>query len=314
MDLLSILNRIENLCKEKNLIRQNVYIDCGVGKNFGVSMRNGSEPSIGKMTVLADYLGCSVDYLLGRTNNPHSHKIEGDVTFYHVSSHICENYILKKENKPYPDLCNLICESDVSTISKCKDLLKKIKQLNPDEEINRPNGKWLCEAIFEYVRKTEYPQYPSRVWGVFVTRTYKDAEEFNFEARKGRANIFEIVQPIENVFEFDMQLFSLACDPMVKPGLNDITINDAFNYAKLYWSREKGKEKPQLEYIIDGAHDIQVGRQINWQATLSADERRTLDLFLKLDDFDRGCIAERIEIMLESEKYSQDRLSGEKAM
>ncbi len=85
MDLLSILNRIENLCKKKNLKRQNVYIDCGVGKNFGVSMRNGSEPSIGKMTVLADYLDCSVDYLLGRTNDPQAHKSAASVTVGDVS-------------------------------------------------------------------------------------------------------------------------------------------------------------------------------------------------------------------------------------
>lgn len=74
MELLNFLNRIEDLCKQKGLKRQNVYIDCGVGKDFGVSIRNGSEPSIGKVFALASELDCSIDYLLGRTNNPNVHK------------------------------------------------------------------------------------------------------------------------------------------------------------------------------------------------------------------------------------------------
>lgn len=73
MDILKFLDRIENLCKQKGLKRQVVYTNCGVGKNFGISIRNGSEPSIGKVYALASELDCSVDYLLGRTDNPAAH-------------------------------------------------------------------------------------------------------------------------------------------------------------------------------------------------------------------------------------------------
>ena len=74
MELLDFLSRIEDLCKQKNLKRQNVYINCGVGKDFGVSIRNGSEPSIGKVFALASELDCSIDYLLDRTDDPNAHK------------------------------------------------------------------------------------------------------------------------------------------------------------------------------------------------------------------------------------------------
>ena len=80
MELAIFLNRIEDLCKQKGLKRQNVYIKCGVGKDFGVSLRNGSAPSIEKVYALADYLDCSVDYLLGRTDNPQSHKAQATNT------------------------------------------------------------------------------------------------------------------------------------------------------------------------------------------------------------------------------------------
>lgn len=79
MEILKFLDRIEDLCKQKGLKRQIVYTNCGVGKNFGISIRNGSEPSIGKVFSLASELDCSVDYLLGRTENPNAHKSSGVV-------------------------------------------------------------------------------------------------------------------------------------------------------------------------------------------------------------------------------------------
>lgn len=75
MDLQLLLSRIESFCASHNLKRQTVYIDSGVGKDFGGAIRNGSEPSIGKVYAVATRLDCSVDYLLGRTDNAISHKL-----------------------------------------------------------------------------------------------------------------------------------------------------------------------------------------------------------------------------------------------
>lgn len=47
---------------------------------------------------------------------------------------------------------------------------------------------------------------------------------------------------------------------------------------------------------------------------LSADEKRVLALFARLDDLDKGIIIGRMEAALEAEKYKQDGLLGEKAM
>ena len=51
-----------------------------LGKNLGISSgvitkwKNGGTPNGETLTKIADYLDCSVDYLLGRTDNPNSHK------------------------------------------------------------------------------------------------------------------------------------------------------------------------------------------------------------------------------------------------
>ena len=51
-----------------------------VGKAIGVSSgiitkwKQGGIPNGETLAKIADYLDCSVDYLLGRTDNPHSHK------------------------------------------------------------------------------------------------------------------------------------------------------------------------------------------------------------------------------------------------
>ena len=51
-----------------------------LGKNLGISSgvitkwKNGGIPNGDTLAKIADYLDCSVDYLLGRTDNPNSHK------------------------------------------------------------------------------------------------------------------------------------------------------------------------------------------------------------------------------------------------
>lgn len=53
-----------------------------IAKNTGISQgtmneyKNGKKmPTIQNLIKIADYLDCSVDYLLGRTDNPNSHKV-----------------------------------------------------------------------------------------------------------------------------------------------------------------------------------------------------------------------------------------------
>lgn len=52
-----------------------------IAKNTGISQgtmneyKNGKKmPTIQNLIKISDYIGCSIDYLLGRTDNPNSHK------------------------------------------------------------------------------------------------------------------------------------------------------------------------------------------------------------------------------------------------
>lgn len=71
-----IAERIKMLSKSKNIVLKTMLDECDLSKNTLSSMLSGgSTPKSENLAKIADYLDCSVDYLLGRTDNPNSHKI-----------------------------------------------------------------------------------------------------------------------------------------------------------------------------------------------------------------------------------------------
>lgn len=63
-----IAERIKFLAKQKKIQIKAMLEDCGLSKNMLSSMLSGgSIPKSENLAKIADYLGCSVDYLLGRT-------------------------------------------------------------------------------------------------------------------------------------------------------------------------------------------------------------------------------------------------------
>lgn len=66
-----IAERIKNMSKLKNVLIKTMLEDCGLSKNTLSSMLSGgSTPKSENLAKIADYLDCSVDYLLGRTDIP----------------------------------------------------------------------------------------------------------------------------------------------------------------------------------------------------------------------------------------------------
>lgn len=68
-----LLARIDELAKERNINRTTAFEQSGVGKNFKSNLSI-AKPSVGKITQLANYFGVSVDYLLGKTDDPGKEK------------------------------------------------------------------------------------------------------------------------------------------------------------------------------------------------------------------------------------------------
>lgn len=64
------IERIQSLIKEKGFTQKAVLIECGINENTLKRMTDNKGISSFYLAKIADKLGCSVDYLLGRTNNP----------------------------------------------------------------------------------------------------------------------------------------------------------------------------------------------------------------------------------------------------
>lgn len=71
-----IAKRIKERCKICNVAVSILLINCGINKNFIYDLeKKDKSPSADKLILIADYLDCSVDYLLNRTDKPNSHKL-----------------------------------------------------------------------------------------------------------------------------------------------------------------------------------------------------------------------------------------------
>lgn len=75
MQNIHISTTIKSLCKDKAITVNQLLNDCNLTKSFIYDLeKRMASPSCEKITVIADYLECSVDYLLGRTDNPNVNK------------------------------------------------------------------------------------------------------------------------------------------------------------------------------------------------------------------------------------------------
>ena len=69
-----VASNIKNYAKQKNISLKNILIDCNLGSNTFSHMLHGKSIAFDSLAKIADYLDCSVDYLLGRTDNPKINK------------------------------------------------------------------------------------------------------------------------------------------------------------------------------------------------------------------------------------------------
>lgn len=63
-------NRIKTQCKVKRVSMDSVLRECELGANAIRQISDSKGMASYSLARIADYLDCSVDYLLGRTDNP----------------------------------------------------------------------------------------------------------------------------------------------------------------------------------------------------------------------------------------------------
>lgn len=72
----TLKDRIKALCKSKNISMEQLLSECSLGTNAIRQISDSKGMASFSLAKIADYLGCSVDYLLGRTEVPKG--ISGD--------------------------------------------------------------------------------------------------------------------------------------------------------------------------------------------------------------------------------------------
>ena len=72
---ITLLNRIKEMCVTRRISIATMLSDCGIAKNTVTNLNQGKDMMLSNAVKIADYLDVSVDYLLGRTDNPNSHKV-----------------------------------------------------------------------------------------------------------------------------------------------------------------------------------------------------------------------------------------------
>lgn len=71
MNNIQIAELITKECKQKNIKISELLQKCNINHSFISDIRHKNRaPSVDKISVIADYLNVSVDYLLGRTDEP----------------------------------------------------------------------------------------------------------------------------------------------------------------------------------------------------------------------------------------------------
>lgn len=67
--------RYKSLCNQIGKSPNALAKEIGAKTSACTYWKNGTIPNGETLLKIADYLDCSIDYLLGRTNNPNSHNL-----------------------------------------------------------------------------------------------------------------------------------------------------------------------------------------------------------------------------------------------
>lgn len=68
-------DRLKVLKKNKNVLQKDIASTIGISlRAYQYYETDTKEPTMAKLIALADYFDVSIDYLVGRTDNPNSHK------------------------------------------------------------------------------------------------------------------------------------------------------------------------------------------------------------------------------------------------
>jgi transcriptional regulator with XRE-family HTH domain len=123
-DLKTIEQRIMAIAKQKKLSKNKLLQNVQLNKSVFDNMKKGQIPSIDKIHIIADYLDCSIDYLVGRTDVPEVNGMDFMGKAVLTDEELWEE--MQKEKKIDDLIERLIKEGELTEdeSAKIKDVLK----------------------------------------------------------------------------------------------------------------------------------------------------------------------------------------------
>lgn len=119
---------IKETAKSKKITIGKMLSDCGLSINTLSTMQaGGSYPRMETIVKIAEYLDCSVDYLLGRTDNPNGYSISNiDTTINRNQAHIINNNVSDNDLYDIKNSLGQLSKTDKHrAIADILDLLEK---------------------------------------------------------------------------------------------------------------------------------------------------------------------------------------------
>ena len=175
--------------------------------------------------------------------------------FYHVISDMPKKtgeHIVLDESHP-----NGVHKRVYDHIQKVEDIYN-----NPDKykdtELDYPVMVALRELALEKVRKQKYPQYPSRMASIYVSRSFKEAEQWgDYFAKLGRPTYgIAKVKVNGNTYEGDAYKCFDGC----------VFEEENLKMAEIYWNNGENKDSHReiLEILADGDIEVvEIVKEIN---------------------------------------------------
>lgn len=115
----TLISKVSFLCEKNNTNPNQLGMKSGAGKNFVDNLKKGSFPAIDKVYKIAEYFGCSVDYLLGRTDSPNS-ITNGDISNSSVAQANGNNNQIRIQSKSEHPYSEIIEHLDSLSPAECR--------------------------------------------------------------------------------------------------------------------------------------------------------------------------------------------------
>ena len=129
----NLIDRIKHQAKNKGKKTTEMLEKCGINKNMLSTMNTrGSWIQANNLGMIADYLDCSVDYLLCRTENPDSH-----------NTHVGDIILNSRDDQQLIALCKIYDQLDVVAKAKLVSYADELNSSNIQENEGKTMGKFL---------------------------------------------------------------------------------------------------------------------------------------------------------------------------